>query len=255
MKQYTARILSNKQVAASMFVIDLQCDIDPAKPGQFITVRVASSVVPLLRRPFALSRIDRERRSVSFIYQVRGAGTELLSTYGCGVEVDIIGPLGKPFPLPAREHFSLLVAGGIGLGPVLFLEEMLRGKGYESALVFGCRSTSYIPGSLFESRSVTVCTDDGSSGFSGNVVTYLESIADGLPETTRIYCCGPEPMLKGCHDFALRYNFPCHVSVEQVMACGVGACMGCAVRLADGTSYARACREGPVFDSKDLAWD
>lgn len=255
MKQSAAKILSNEQVGTSIYTIDLQCDIDAGIPGQFVTVRIAPSVVPLLRRPFALSRIDRECNSISFIYQVRGTGTELLSTYGCGAEVDIIGPLGKPFPLPAREHFSLLVAGGIGLGPVLFLEETLRGAGYESALVFGCRSASHIPGALFEHRSVTVCTDDGSSGFSGNVVAYLESIAEGLPENTRIYCCGPEPMLKECHNFAVRYNYPCYVSVEQVMACGVGACMGCAVRLADGRSYARACREGPVFDSKELAWD
>lgn len=255
MKQCTAKILSNEQICASMYALDIECAIDGGMPGQFLTVRIASSLVPLLRRPFALSQVDRERNSISFIYQVRGGGTELLSTYGCGTEVDVIGPLGTPFPLPAREQFSLLVAGGIGLGPILFLEETLGASGCDRAFVFGCRSSSHVPGSLFKSRAVTVCTDDGSSGFSGNVVEYLESIASGLPDATRIYCCGPEPMLRGCHNFAARFGFPCHVSVEQVMACGVGACMGCAVRLADGSSYARACREGPVFDSKELAWD
>ena len=116
-------------------------------------------------------------------------------------------------------------------------------------------SHGIVPEPLFKNRAGVVCTDNGSSGFAGNVVEYLESIENDLPPDTRIYCCGPEPMLRGCHRFALRHGFTCHVSVEQVMACGVGACMGCAVRLADGVSYARACREGPVFDSKELAWE
>jgi dihydroorotate dehydrogenase electron transfer subunit len=224
-------------------------------PGQFLTVRISPSVVPLLRRPFAISRLNAEKDGLSFIYQIRGAGTELLSTFGHDSEVDIIGPLGTPFPLPAQGQHSMLVAGGIGLGPVLFLADTLQQSGYDHSFVFGCRSAAFLPGALFTDRSVAVCTDDGSSGFAGNVVEYLDSIAGELPADTRIYCCGPEPMLKGCHRFAMAHGLSCYVSVEQIMACGVGACMGCAVRLADGVSYARACREGPVFDSKELAWD
>ncbi len=240
-----------------MFEIRLRAaaSVVTGQPGQFLTVRISPSVVPLLRRPFAISRLTTEKNDISFIYQIRGAGTELLSTFGCGSEVDVIGPLGTPFPLPLPGQHSVLVAGGIGLGPVLFLADTLQLSGLDHSFVFGCRSAAFLPEALFADRSVTVCTDDGSSGFAGNVVEYLESVAGELPADTRIYCCGPEPMLKGCHRFAMDHGFTCFVSVEQVMACGVGACMGCAVRLADGVSFARACREGPVFDSKELAWD
>ncbi|MBN1758985.1 MAG: dihydroorotate dehydrogenase electron transfer subunit [Chitinispirillaceae bacterium] len=256
MRQFSARILSNEQLCQSMYQVRLQgtSGTETGKPGQFLTVRITQSVVPLLRRPFALSHNEPEDR-FSFIYQVRGAGTDLLSTFGRGTELDIIGPLGIPFPLPAPGEFSLLVAGGIGLGPILFLADTLRHRGCEFSFVFGCRSAAFFPEAVFENHDTVVCTDDGSSGFSGNVVEYLESVSGELSLKTRIYCCGPEPMLKGCHQFAGRHGFLCHVSVEQVMACGVGACMGCAVRLADTVSYARACREGPVFDSRELAWD
>lgn len=257
MNQCISRLVANSRLCQSMYRAEIEFDtaMDTFKPGQFVTVRVGASVVPLLRRPFAVASAEPRVKRASFIYQVRGSGTEMLSNTAPGATLDIIGPLGKPFPLPDSQQFSVLIAGGIGLGPVLFLADTLQQAGYACSFVFGCRSGSFIPERLFDGRNVVVCTDDGSTGFKGTVVSYLESIAGNIPENARIYCCGPEPMLKGCHLFAQKHQFSCFVSVEQVMACGVGACMGCAVKMAGNGLYARACKEGPVFNSKDLLWE
>ena len=256
MNQFTAKLYSNSRLCASMYLAEFECNdnIENSAPGQFLTVRITTTTVPLLRRPFAFSGISSSKQRAAFIYQVRGGGTEILSRFGKETELDIIAPLGKPFPLPEPDQYSLVVAGGIGLGPILFLADTLKKNGTPHKFVFGCRSKSWLPEGLWSGDEV-LCTDDGSFGFKGNVVAYLETIADELPKNTRIYCCGPEPMLKGCHLFAIHHHFSCFVSVEQVMACGVGACMGCAVKLAGGRSYARACKEGPVFESKELAWE
>lgn len=223
--------------------------------GHFFTLRITNSISPLLRRPFAFSGFDPASGRASCIYQVRGNGTELLATLGERAPLDIIGPLGRPFPLPAPGEQPVLVAGGIGLGPILFLSRALASAGIVSPFIFGCRSAAFFPQRAFYGIPVTVCTDDGSLGFRGTVADYLKSISTGLPARTVLYCCGPHPMLRGCHDFALQRSIRCIVSVEQTMACGVGACMGCAVRMRGSTPYARACKEGPVFESGDLLWD
>jgi dihydroorotate dehydrogenase electron transfer subunit len=125
-------------------------------------------------------------------------------------------------------------------------------------LIFGCRSAALIPAikglAAAAAAEAVICTDDGSSGFRGTAGDYLKSIEQSIAADTVIYACGPLPMLHACHATALRRACSCFVSVEQVMACGVGACMGCAVKSASG-GYKRACTEGPVFDSKELRWD
>jgi dihydroorotate dehydrogenase electron transfer subunit len=253
MKQFTGKILSNKALAADYFKVEFTWDTSAgaALPGQFMTLRVSDDTVPLLRRPFAFSGYDAKKRTASMIFQKRGRGTELLASRKKGECVDIIGPLGKPFPLPGRKQKALLVAGGTGLGPVLFLASRLRG----AAMVFGCRTGGLVPapGTFGGSRPV-ICTDDGSAGVKGTPVDYLKSIENTLAGDTVVYACGPLPMLKACHVFALGRGGDCFVSVEQTMACGVGACMGCAVKAVDG-GYKRACTDGPVFNSKELKWD
>lgn len=257
MKQYITQLVSNFALCESMYMLEFYLDGigKPPLPGQFFTLRIGSLPAPLLRRPFAFARFSDTDRLASCIYVVRGIATAILRTLGNGTSLDIIAPLGRPFPLSQPHERPLLVAGGTGLGPILFLADTLLQRGIDCRLVFGCRSATHLPDALFENRNASLCTDDGSKGFHGTVIDYLKKIADSLPRDTVLYCCGPGPMLQMCHQFAKDHCFRCFVSVEQVMACGVGACMGCAVRLRDHGSYVRACKEGPVFDSEEVEWE
>jgi dihydroorotate dehydrogenase electron transfer subunit len=171
--------------------------------------------------------------------------------------MDIIGPLGKPFPFPHAGQNALLVAGGIGLGPILFFASALIGAGIPCTMVFGCRSKENLPASAaFSALQPLICTDDGSAGFRGTAIDYCHDALSGAVDgRTAVYACGPHAMLKGCHEFARARGAVCHVSVEQIMACGVGACMGCAVRVNHAPGFVRACMEGPVFDSREIAWE
>lgn len=259
MQQSLVSILSNRVLCQSMHEIDflLPSTAGEPVPGQFFTARVTTATTPLLRRPFAFSAFNATTRRTSCIYQIRGQGTELLSALRAGDTLDIIAPLGKPFPLPTPPNQRvILVAGGIGLGPILFLARTLRQMGIEFISIFGCRNAAQVP-SLpeLENRETIICTDDGSTGFHGNVAEYLNTIASTLNTTTTLYCCGPHPMLHACHQLSLQHHFLCFVSVEQIMACGVGACMGCAIKVPGPMHYVRACKEGPVFESKDILWE
>jgi dihydroorotate dehydrogenase electron transfer subunit len=257
MKQFTGKILSSRVLAADYHKIEFTWNkaAGAPQPGQFFTVRVSGGTAPLLRRPLAFSAFNAEKQTASMIFQKRGRGTEILAAMETGEPLDVIGPLGKPFPMPDKKQKALLVAGGIGLGPVLFLASRLSG----AKLVFGCRTKGLVPSSsafagLKPTICTVVCTDDGTAGFRGTAGDFLRSIENSVTGNTIIYACGPLPMLKACHELALRRGAPCFVSIEQVMACGVGACMGCAVKAVDG-GYKRACTEGPVFNSRELQWE
>lgn len=258
MKQYLAEIVANQKVCKSMYRMDLFLDGFKSipLPGQFFTVRITDSFTPLLRRPFAFSGFDPSGQRGSCVYQVRGDGTRLLSSFGKSANLDVIAPLGRPFFLPeAPNRKPVLVAGGIGLGPLLFLADMLKKKGIGYEFIFGCRSAEFFPAELFGKTEVVLCTDDGSAGFHGSVMECIAAKGFQKDRTVVLYCCGPQPMLRACHEFALRYDLECYVSVEQVMACGVGACMGCAVEVNGPDRFVRACKEGPVFRSKDIVWE
>lgn len=219
-------------------------------PGQFFTLRHGSGTDPLLRRPFAFSGFDPRARSASFIFLTRGRSTSLLSSLAPGAELDILGPLGRGFDVEGNGR-AVLLSGGIGLGPILFLDAALSERGNERLFVFGARTAALVPASVLPPQAV-LCTDDGSAGEKG---TVLDAMARrGWMEGDRVYACGPGPMLRAAARGCLSAARPCQVSVEQHMACGVGACMGCAVRAADG-GYLRACADGPVFDAGELSWE
>jgi dihydroorotate dehydrogenase electron transfer subunit len=253
MKQFQAKIVYNKRIGEDFFEASLEWDVAAGipSPGQFLTVRMSPDSVPLLRRPFAFAGFDGHTATI--IYQKRGRGTEILASKQSGEKLDVIGPLGNPFPIDDGQGKSIAAAGGVGLGPVLFLAARLKERGIETEFVFGCKSESRIPKTaLFESAAARICTDDGSAGFAGNVVQYIES---GVKpdEKSIIYGCGPVAMLKGLCGLARSRGARAWVSLESVMACGVGACMGCAAPSPQG--YLRVCKEGPVFDGKDIIWE
>ncbi|MDA8427157.1 MAG: hypothetical protein M0Z80_13600 [Treponema sp.] len=291
MKQFDAAIVANRSLAESWRELALEWDSSAGlpEPGQFFTFRASGSTDPLLRRPLAFSAVDRDASRASAIYQVRGQATRLLSELALGSRIDILGPLGRAFPAPGPDEIPILVAGGIGLGPVLFLARELGAArraasaalagaaasagtaaapagapaapaaapaasggvaasfaGLAPILVLGFRSALAIP-RLELPPDAILCTDDGSRGFRGTVLDWLEREA---PEgTARLYACGPAAMLAALAAYARRRGWKASLSAEQWMACGVGACMGCALPRADGKGYLRACADGPVFDS------
>jgi len=218
-------------------------------------VRAANASDPLLRRPFAFSGYDPASGRASFIFQVRGPATRLLAALAEGAALDVLGPLGSGFPAPPAGSRPVLVGGGIGLGPMLYAarEFGLQASGARFAapiLALGFRTGTQVPG-LALPEGTAICTDDGSAGFRGTVVDWARGC--GTDEPPAFYACGPAPMMAALDGLAAARRAPFWAAVEQWMACGVGACMGCAIRLKDG-SFSRACADGPVFDGSLVDW-
>ena len=240
-------------------------------------VKTGSSIDPLLRRPFAVHRVCGETGAtpagtspscIEILYRTVGKGTLLLSRKKRGEALDLLGPLGSGFSLPRQLEQAVLVAGGIGVAPLLSLAQFLnRGRRTISRTVIiggATRGDILCRGDFKETGArVAVSTEDGSSGTRGLATDLLENILNSLsPEASAhlaIYACGPLPMLQRVAAIARDQAIPCQVSLESNMACGVGACLGCSVPIRSKTgrtiSYQRVCREGPVFDSTTIAWD
>ena len=257
MKQLTGEIYQNRQIGQNYYELTFQFPItgDTIKPGQFVTLRIDESTVPLLRRPFAFSGFDQKKQCGSIIYQKRGRGTAILAGKSKGEHLDVIGPLGNYLHHSAAQGIPMLVAGGIGFGPIYFFSKSLTSQDIRHHFIFGARSVHFIPDLPdFKNMKANICTDDGSAGFKGTALDYLKTLDKDFLKQMVLYCCGPLPLLTACHALALELDIECFVVMEQIMACGVGACMGCTVPLADQKKYARVWMEGPVFRSKDLIW-
>ncbi len=256
-KQYLSTIYTNRRISQDYYEIVFDWNFSDCipEPGQFLTVRVSERTVPLLRRPFAFSGFDKDNQKASLIYQKRGTATEILAAKVPGEKLDIIGPIGNSVQLDAFVKECVVVAGGIGLGPMIFTATSAATEGRKVQFIFGAKNKSFIPSKdVFGSSEPVFCTDDGSEGFKGTTIDYLMSLNKNEIENAVIVACGPMPMLKGCHEFAKKNSLPCLVSMEQIMACGVGACMGCTIKVIQEPGYARVCKEGPVFNSKDIIW-
>lgn len=252
MRRFETTLLSIERISTDYRRLRFAWPAEAGAPsaGQFLTVRCSRGSDPLLRRPFAFSGYDASREEASFIMKVRGPATAILAGLEPGASLDMLGPLGRGFPTPPDGRPALCAGGGIGLGPVLFMAESTREAGREALLVLGFRTASLVPSIEFPAGTV-ICTDDGSAGLRGRVVDGLASLDPG--PRGDVYACGPWPMLSSIAAWAKRAGLPCHAAMEQTMACGVGACMGCAIMMADG-NYARACADGPVFDAALVDW-
>ena len=257
MKHFTSEIHSNQQIAKDFYCIafDWNQNAGVPEPGQFITIKVSDNSVPLLRRPFAISGFNNKNNKAAIIYHKRGCATAILTEKNAGDSIDIIGPIGNSFNLDKNIKKYIVVAGGIGLGPMLFTAKDVQSRGKNILFIFGARNKLFIPEhSVLKSLNLITCTDDGTEGFKGTSVDYIATLGENEFKEAVILACGPKPMLKGCHEFALKHNLQCYVSMEQVMACGVGACMGCVIKLIREPSFARVCKEGPVFNSREILW-
>jgi dihydroorotate dehydrogenase electron transfer subunit len=258
MKKLVARIISNKEVSQKFYRMRLKSAYlaKTAKPGQFVEVRCSNDLDPLLRRPFGVHRINTS--GIEMLYEVVGNGTEILSHRKAGSILDMIGPLGNGFDaLPSKT--AILVAGGIGVAPLMALAEKLAiGKKKKIFVIVGARTRSHI---LCEKEfksigcSVKIVTEDGSKGPKGLATDLLkESLSAGEPRPEAIYACGPTGMLKAVAAIAKAYRVPCQVSLEERMACGVGVCLGCPVKVRPDGGYRMVCKDGPVFNAEEIAW-
>ncbi|WP_037571643.1 dihydroorotate dehydrogenase electron transfer subunit [Spirochaeta cellobiosiphila] len=218
------------------------------QPGQYFTIRVEDGISPLLRRPFAFSGYNKTDREASFIYQTRGLSTQLLTEKQEGDFIDIMAPLGNHFVDTDKPIFSL--AGGIGTGPMVYWSNYLASKGKKSTLILGVRTKELIPQlNLDPLVQLEICTDDGSQGFHGTTIDRLKTLVN---QDSGLYGCGPAGMLKAMSQLN-NFNHEVWVSMEEYMACAVGACMGCVVDLQSGEK-ARVCVEGPIMEGKTIKW-
>ncbi|OGX22296.1 MAG: hypothetical protein A3K54_03105 [Omnitrophica WOR_2 bacterium RBG_13_44_8] len=257
MLQIRAKILYNKRVKDNYFHSALAAAglSRQARPGQFLNIRVSDVDQPLLRRPFSIHRA--RGKNIEILYQVVGKATEILSRLKGGEYLDVLGPLGNGFDYPPsanRHPLTILVAGGMGVAPLAFLAEKL---GHRSLVLIGAKAKADIL-SVKEFRDlkceVKISTDNGSEGFKGKATELLKKI---LPlamshKPIAIYACGPKPMLKEIAIIAKNYKIPAQVSLEEHLACGIGACLGCAVKTKEG--FKRICKEGPVFNAQEIIW-
>lgn len=253
--QQLCAVVANKKAGPHFYRLSLDAPglAGKARPGQFIHVRVDNgSLRPFFRRPFSVSRAQKH---VEILYEVLGTGTALLSARKKGDRLDVLGPLGNGFRMPDKGIKQVaLIAGGMGLAPFLFLSDFLKKKKVEVLLLYGARTAQHIfPLKEFKQNGcrVFVATDDGSAGRKGRVsVLYPEINPD--PGATLIYACGPKPMLAGLQRFAQKHGLKGQASCEEVMACGLGACLGCAIKTTRG--YKTVCNDGPVFDLDELVF-
>ncbi len=268
-----ARLLEIRKVAEHTFRLTLYAPrtTATAKPGQFVMVRAAvEGSDPLLNRPFSFHRILKEDGLFEILLRVVGRGTQLLSQRREGTLVEIIGPLGKGFRAPSSAQEKVaLVAGGIGVAPLygwaIHLSEKIYGKNsHQITFFYGARTKSeFIPARRLQRRGIqcVFSTDDGSQGFCGTVVDLVrETRAVEKTAFDRMYVCGPLSMQAALAGDVLSLNIPVEMSLESVMGCGIGACLGCVLPAVDPEDpsrrhYVHVCTDGPVLDAGRIRWE
>lgn len=286
-----ARVVSQQKVGANVFVLTIESAeiAREASPGQFAHLRCHSGFDPLLRRPLSIYQVERAAGLVSFCYQVVGKGTKLLSELQAGAVLDVLGPLGNGFATEIKGKKVGLVGGGMGVAPLIFLGKQLAQQNQVQAF-WGARNKELLPPLAQEADHFPffLATEDGSAGRRGLVTALLEEwLAKEIP--ARLYACGPRPMLAAVARLARERGIPLQVSLEAVMACGVGACLGCTCAKAEtkkqdegdpqdtqhtehtqptpedtvteigsaerAEKRVKVCQDGPVFWAEEVRWD
>ena len=266
---YPARVSRNRDLGACHFLLTLEAEViaAAAAPGQFFMLRFAGCMDPLLPRPMSVSNVipaegGRGGR-IEILHKVVGKGTDRLSALRIGEHVQVLGPLGKPFAVPpasAPGSPALMVAGGIGIAIFPFLVPELKRQGYEPVLLFGARSArELVRKDWFTRRGVAVhaATEDGSEGVKGFVTTPLQAALRSTARPAVAYACGPQAMLKAVAALLNSAGVPAQLSLESYMGCGIGACLGCVVKVRreDGFVYQRICVDGPTFPATEVLWE
>ena len=221
--------------------------------GQFVQVEVPDSKATFLRRPISINYVDRSDNTLWLLIRKAGLGTESLVSMGEGRVLNVILPLGKGFSRPLKKDARiLLVGGGVGVAPMYYLGTELRNDGHNVNFLLGARrDVDLLELDLFNQVGIVYCsTEDGSTGEKG-LITHNTALNQ---QWDYIYCCGPMPMMKAIARYAVKNNIECEVSLENRMACGVGACLCCVEDTADSGNVC-VCTDGPVFNIKRLKWE
>ena len=275
-----AMVLSHEAHAAGQYLLSLRAPLcaREARPGSFVHLR-CDPLLPM-RRPLSIMRVDRKNGRVELLYKMVGEGTRLLASRHPGEQISLLGPIGQPFEAHSDRSLPLLIGGGVGIPPIVFLAETLRADrhfrpfaifGSEVPFPFHARPSQHlVPGLPPEVIAAMPLLDDwgipsrltsflGLPGCFGGYATdlariWLEGLDAGALAQVEIFACGPHPMLAATAALARELDLPCQVSLEELMACAVGGCAGCAVetRAGDGISMKRVCVDGPVFDAYSI---
>lgn len=272
-RHFKAKIISNLHLNSrnSLLTIRPLEPVDDPKPGQFYLLKVINTYDPLLKRPFSFFRKTSE--GIQFLYTVRGKGTSIMRELAQGDVISILGPLGSGYPVPRRGELPLLVAGGIGIASIFSFAESL---GTKARVFYGTRDKNELI-MLDELNMLTdkliISTEDGSMGAEGMIVDVLEDFLTGSSgiKDYVLYACGPKPMLEAIARITGERGLRCYVSMEENMACGVGACQGCAIKVRSKEKRAKSreeraksaefeliykmvCKDGPVFPIEKIVW-
>ena len=255
-----AKLVAKEELISGIFKFSVEAPevVKQAKTGQFIEIRVNDDIEPFLRRPISIHNMDRKSGKLEFIFQVKGKGTEILAKRNVGDLIDIVGPLGNgSFDYSKYEKIGI-IGGGIGVFPLYELAKNAKNDAKDVNIYLGFRNKDLV---VLEdefknvSTKCVLTTDDGSYSKKGFAIDSLkEDIENGKVDS--IYACGPLPMLKAVQKLAIEKDIPCQLSLEEKMACGLGVCLGCAVKTSDSPKeapqYKHVCKNGPVFDAKDV---
>ena len=262
MDLYRTTVTANATIMPATHVIDLASPSlgQASRPGQFVHIRCSSMWDPLLRRPMSIFRIRPD--GVSLMVRAVGDGSQIIAASALGAELDVLGPLGRPFSIDPSVRRLAMVGGGYGVAPLVALASEAVGRGCEVVLMVGAATADYVfpADELPTDVEYSVATVDGTLGQRGLVTELLPRYLDW---SDAVYACGPTPMLEAVARVtrpatfgvagAMRSEKPVQLAMEQHMGCAMGVCLGCVVMTRKG--YQRVCRDGPVFEADELTWE
>jgi len=258
---YECPVVQIDEVARGIFLMRLenQAISRAVHPGQFVNLRVRDEAIPLLRRPFSVCRTNRDAGTFDLLWKIYGAGTELMTRARSGDRFNVLGPLGNGFSISSITKNAIVIAGGLGIAPMPLLIESLQEKRIRIIAQLGARRNDELWGEeTFQSMGaqVSCATDDGSRGYKGFVTTLLQEELKNNREV-EVFACGPMPMLAKVSQICLEAQVSAQLSVETMMGCGFGICMGCPMIPSEGVKehgrYVLACLDGPVFHAGEVA--
>lgn len=247
-----AKVISQECIGTGVYSMWIETKAaQTAVAGQFVSV-YCKDKTKLLPRPISICQIDKEKGRLRIVYRVVGGGTEEMSSYSAGDDISLIGPLGNGF-MQREGKKAILIGGGIGIPPMVGLAEALKDKA-EVSVVAGYRDELFLTKELENAGKLYIATEDESTGTKG---TVIDAIKEQSVEGDVIYACGPTPMLKAIKEYALANNIECQLSLEERMACGIGACLACVCQSKDKDAHSnvnnkRICKDGPVFLAEEV---
>ena len=261
MGDYNCLVIQQTQITEDIYHIVLKANeiARDCSPGQFVHMRISEKIDPLLRRPFSIHRVDRQKGQIELLYRIVGQGTTLLQKAKSGDFFQVMGPLGKGFSLNEDYTTALVVVGGMGVAPAFFLMDELIGIKKQVVIYWGAKSGSEMFGiKELETSGIEIhlATEDGSQGSHGLVTDSVQTFLDQHSNQVSLsgFVCGPKALLQKVQAMSFKSAFEWQASLEERMACGIGICQGCAVKLKK-KGFCMVCSEGPVFDLKEVEFD